>query len=986
MMNGLADDLLDYPEFVPDVENYVPSNCNYMNVEELSYLIFGVSLSILIINIRSCRKNFDHFIEHFQENLFKFSLIIFTETWLTPDYDNIFSIPGYNCHNLYRNQYGGGIKLYVKNCIKAKIIDNFCMLHDLCEMLTIELLLDNHKIMLSSIYHPPTSCHNKNIAFVDLLSLQIREFLHCRVPLIIAGDLNINILNPNNYAYVDMYIRNLFELGLKPLVTIPTRVVKNNLGMRFTILDQVWASHNLQSARTFVIPIDITDHFPVGTIIMFPFYRQSIATSNKSRPLTCGGKELFAIFLSNINIVNINDDPSDTYDTYFKKVFECYNIAFPLRNLSIKSKQPSPWITSRLKECIKKKAKLYRLFLRGRISRGDYTTYRNRLTNALRRSKALYYANEFLEKANSSKLLWSFINDILNKRSKQTLKRVVVDGVVLNGRLLADYINSYFVNIASSITRGLPEQQRYVCLSMPVRESCFLYPTCIMEVMKIIKRMKNHGSKLLDIHPSIVKENVILFANHFVELYNFSIVKTVFPRSLKIARVTPCYKSGLVDLVDNYRPISVLPIFSKVFETLTLNRMNNFIERHSILTTCQFGFRKGRSTTQAVVKLLSHIIEAFHRRIYSACFFLDLRKAFDTVNHALLFQKLQHYGFRGQSLDYLRSYYTNRQQYVKVDHHDSSSLPVSSGVPQGSILGPLCFSLFINDMPLAVDEATVLFADDAAFIVTSPTLEGLYMKIIKLLSDLTEYLNINKLVPNSSKSKLMMFTSRPTGNLLDISFGGEIIEWVKDFKYLGLTITHNLSFSKHISNVSLNVSRITGSFVNLRTMVPLQILIRLFYALVFPHMINHIIIWGSAPQSHMSPLNVRVNNLLRVILGVRRINGRPIVSVNDMYGELGLLKLGSLFKFNLYKFLRLLIAGELPDLATMLLGEHLITHTYNTRQVRFRHPALICETERRAIPHQLIVLYEGIPSEIMNMNLGNSLRAYKRYLFNRQNL
>ena len=358
--------------------------------------------------------------------------------------------------------------------------------------------------------------------------------------------------------------------------------------------------------------------------------------SNKIRPLSAGGRELFSTLLPNIQVITTNDNPSDTYEAYFKKALESYNVAFSIMNRSDKQKQPSPWITYRLKQCIKKKAKLYRLFLKGRISRVDYTTDKNRLTNVLHRSKILYFTKLFMERVGNSKLLWSCINDILNTRNNQTIPEAVVNGAVLSGEALTNHVNNYFINIASSITKGLPQQPMYVCLGIPVRESCFFYPINLMEIMNILAGLKNRGSKLLDIHPSILKENSIWFSSHLVELYNFSLVKSIFPSVLKIAQVTPGHKSGTVDKVDNYRPISVLPLFSKIFEKLIFNRMNGFIEKHNILTTCQFGFCKGRSTTQAIVKLLSQVVQAYHKKMYSACFFLDLRKAFNTINHTLL--------------------------------------------------------------------------------------------------------------------------------------------------------------------------------------------------------------------------------------------------------------------------------------------------------------------------------------------------------------
>ena len=325
--------------------------------------------------------------------------------------------------------------------------------------------------------------------------------------------------------------------------------------------------------------------------------------------------------------------------------------------------------------------------------------------------------------------------------------------------------------------------------------------------------------------------------------------------------------------------------------------MENFISRYDILSSCQYGFRSRRSTTQAVTRLLSYVMEAFHKKIYCACFYLDLRKAFDTIDHSILLRKLNHYGFRGQCYDYLKSYYQNRKQYVYLNGFKSEVLNIANGVPQGSILGPLCFSLYINDLPLAVDAHTVLFADDAAFIVTASTVGELYIKINKLFSDLTTYLNMNRLVPNSTKSKLMMFSTRPIQNLPDLSFANEIIEWVNEFKYLGLTITNKLCFSRHINKVALNVSRITGIFVNIRTFVPYNLLMRLYYALVFPHLINHIIVWGSAPNCHLKVLSTSLNKLLRVMLDVKWINYRPNISTQDMYNQNQILTVESIFKY-----------------------------------------------------------------------------------------
>lgn len=982
-MDELRDVFVDYPEFIPDVDDYIRPNCKYANVECLSDFINGIPLTILMLNIRSCNKNFDQFLSTFCNYISSFTCIILTETWLSEYRDNIFNIDGFYCIDLYRNNYGGGIKVYLKNFIKSKVLGNFNLLNDVMEMLTIELSCSNHRFLLTTVYHPPTSFPVKNMEFVDLFTLYLKQLVDLKIPLIVAGDLNINLLNPNNCVYIDTYIKNLFELGLKPLVTLPTKVNLENIITRFSIIDHIWVSNKLRGDGTLIVPVNITDHFPIVSIISTGLHQIS-NVSTKRRRLTQRRKETFRMFLSNIHVNIVGNNMDTVYNVYFAQVLGDYDRAFPIENYVMKSKHSSAWITPKLKECIKKKAKLYREYLKGHINKRDYTTYKNRLINVIRKSKALYYAQEVLKSANNSKILWSTINSILNRKDSQKLREVKVDDEVLTGKELADYVNRYFVNAAKTVTRGLPQVQGFVCLSVRMRESCFFFPTDYNEVCRVIKSLKNRGSKIFDIHPSILKENLDIFSTHFVQLYNSSLEQAWFPGKLKIARVNPGHKSGPPDKVDNYRPISVLPLFSKVFEKLTLNRMNSFIARHNILTPSQFGFRKGCSTTNAIIKLVTHVVEAYHKKVYCACFFLDLRKAFDTIDHKILLFKLEHYGFRGQCYGYLKSYYQNREQFVHLNDHNSDTMPIVCGVPQGSILGPLCFNLFINDLPLAVEDMTVLFADDAAFVLTANTLDGLLEKIRNLFSDIAGYLRVNKLVPNAAKSKLMMFTSRPTVNLPVMLFEGKEIEWVSEFKYLGLTLTNNLSFSKHINKIALNLSRITGTFINLRSFLPIHILIKLYYALAFPHIQNHIVVWGASPSCQLKSLSVRINNMLRIIQGVTRVNGRPTLSNNQLYKELGLLNLASIFKLNLFKFLKLLIDGELPELFNILLSLHIAPHSYNTRHIRFRHPALVCEIERRALSHQLILLYENIPRDIFEINFRASCGAFKRLLLENQ--
>ena len=252
-----------YPEYVPDLENYIPASCTYVGVDELSTLISSLSLSIFMLNIRSCFKNFNNFLANFCNCLMSFTCMIFTETWLTPERDKIFNIPGFYCYDIYHNQYGGGMKIYLKDCIQSRILENFTVINELLEILTVELFYGGFKFILMSVYHPPSACSPKNIEFVCLFTSYLRSLLNPKLPVIVAGDVNLNLLNPDNLLYIDMFINNLFECSLRPLITRPTRVNPNSPTTGFSILDHIWVPDDFPGANSYVLRVGITDHFPV---------------------------------------------------------------------------------------------------------------------------------------------------------------------------------------------------------------------------------------------------------------------------------------------------------------------------------------------------------------------------------------------------------------------------------------------------------------------------------------------------------------------------------------------------------------------------------------------------------------------------------------------------------------------------------------------------------------------------------------------------
>ena len=299
---------------------------------------------------------------------------------------------------------------------------------------------------------------------------------------------------------------------------------------------------------------------------------------------------------------------------------------------------------------------------------------------------------------------------------------------------------------------------------------------------------------------------------------NLSFQTGVFPRELKIANVVPIFKSGDEMVFTNYRPVSVLPIFSKILERLMYNRLIDYINENKLLYKYQFGFQKGKSTYMAVLTLVDKISEALDNGDYVIGVFLDFSKAFDTVDHDILLRKLEKYGIRGRALDWFTDYLSNRLQYVTYNGAKSKREIIKCGVPQGSILGPLLFLLYINDLSTVSNDCfSVLFADDTNMFVAGKNTSEMCVKLNNDLQEICEWLRCNKLSLNILKSHYMIFTTKnKTAQDLDIKISNTAVERVYDTKFLGVYIDAQLTWKKHIEYTCSKLSKCAGILLKAR--------------------------------------------------------------------------------------------------------------------------------------------------------------------------
>ena len=349
-------------------------------------------------------------------------------------------------------------------------------------------------------------------------------------------------------------------------------------------------------------------------------------------------------------------------------------------------------------------------------------------------------------------------------------------------------------------------------------------------------------------------------------IFNRCILEGIFPNALKLAKILPIHKADSQFEASNYRPISLLPIISKIFEKLIFNRLNDFLSKHKILPSNQFGFQKNNSTEFAVNAILTKITNAFENKEIAYCIFLDFAKAFDTVNHNILLSKLEHYGMRGVCLNLFKNYLANRQQCTESNGTFSDIEVTKCGVPQGSILGPLLFLIYINDIvKLSKILKFYLFADDTTLFYSSKNKADTEYILNNEIANVTEWLISNRLSPNSKKSCYLTFSLIKSNHHTNIKINGQPIEERTKAKYLGVFIDNKLTWKDHLKHINCKLRKGTGTLYKIRDFVPRNILKSLYYSFIQPYVDYNILDWSSTNTSNLECIRISLKKAVRII-------------------------------------------------------------------------------------------------------------------------
>ena len=418
----------------------------------------------------------------------------------------------------------------------------------------------------------------------------------------------------------------------------------------------------------------------------------------------------------------------------------------------------------------------------------------------------------------------------------------------------------------------------------------------------------------------------------YKELINLSFATGVYPDNLKIAKVIPVFKNkGDRLTLSNYRPISLLSNINKNFEKLVHSRLYTFLDLHNCIYELQFGFRTKHSTNHALLSLTEMIRDALDNGKFACGIFIDLQKAFDTVDHKVLLKKLEYYGIRGISNDWFKSYLTNRQQFVSINGYNSSKQPMVYGVPQGSVLGPLLFLIYINDLNKAIKfSKTHHFADDTNLLFADNSLKKIQKFVNLDLKLLNNWLKANKISLNASKTELIVFRDprKKSDHDLKIKIDGKKLVPSKFVKYLGILIDCHLKWNFHIIELKTKLSREVGMLSKIRHYVKLETLINIYHGIFSSLMRYGSQLWGQH-NSAVKKIQVIQNKALRIMnFSSLRASATPL------FRKCNILKLGDIINVQNFLFAHDSLTCNLPS---SLLGQFSLVNTGNNTRNEMYH-------------------------------------------------
>ena len=906
-------------------------DCSYLDIESFKiHKTDSKKLSIIHLNIASLAAHKEELEITLSQLNFKFDVIALSETKIKKDIPPKFDIKidGYKEFSIPTEANKGGVILYISNNFNSKprkdlnkIVEKSCVL----ESVFAEIVIPNKKnIILGCIYrHPSMILSDFNENYLNPLMEKFDDKKHT----FLMGDFNVDLMksdeDEDTTTYFDTITSNLFV----PHIIQPTRITPHSK----TLIDNIFSNvPNFSQAKSGNLTLAISDHLAQFLIIPLDTCFKPPKITRYKRDMKNFDRENFFLDLLSIewnDIIQLdNRDPELSFQQYFSTINSLIDNYMPLRKMTTREikQQQKPWINHEILNEINLRDSKYKKWIHTKHPdtkaelHEEYKTLRNKIRIDIQTEKKKYFEEYFAQNSHNMKHTWKAIKSIIHingNNKSQSNSLIVNKELITDPKAVAETFNDYFTSIADNLQSKIrhfgKDFSNYLKDENP--HSLFIKPTNITEVINNINDINSNKA----LGPTSIPTNIfhqikLTVAKPLADIINLSFEKGTYINMLKISKVIPIFKDKGSDLDHtNFRPISLLSNINKIVEKIMHERLYTFLEKYKCIYEFQFGFRKGHSTTHALLDLTEEIRQHIDSNKFAIGVFIDLQKAFDTVDHHILLKKLHHYGVRGIANKWFESYLSNRQQFVTINGENSSLKPMQYGVPQGSVLGPLLFLVYINDLNNAVKYSkTRHFADDTNLLLANTSLKQLKKHLNLDLKALTQWLKANKISLNAGKTEILVFRNpkKPMNYDPKIKIDGKRIYPSKYVKYLGILIDAHLTWQYHIKTLVPKLTRAAGMISKIRHFVPNHTLKNIYYA-IFSSIMNYgATIWGQNNNEHINRITKLQDRAIRYI---NFANYREPPS--ELYKNSGIIKFKDEIKINNFLYVHDSLNRRLPS-------------------------------------------------------------------------
>ena len=685
---------------------------------------------------------------------------------------------------------------------------------------------------------------------------------------LLLGDFNIDLMFPRH-----RWTSILSSFNLQQLIKYPTRVTVNSC----TLLDHIYVDINCSFKEICVVQCGLSDHFPICITLGFDKVKSSPKTHHEIRFRNFNNFDFNAFIADNDfksfeNMLGISD-PDSALQLWVQIFTSIFNKHTPYCTKRVKTQQHNHWFTSEIK------LELRQRWLLKHGSRVEYKKQRNNVKNLIRKAKKTYFETIINNKV-SQKSIWTAINEITGKKKHVRTNPSI--SLTANDFSSAFACTNSFSNIisdddlfkASHLTQAFCQEKLlggHVKFDVPL-----MTMDDLITYFRILKPKKSCSFD--EISMFMLQLAMPRIVSSLVYIYNLCISKCYFPSIFKKALIIPVHKKGDINNCANYRPISLLSSLCKPLEKHISRHMNIHFARHNLFHTNKSGFRSQHSCQTALIRANEYWLNSINSNKINGSLFIDFKQAFDTINHTILAKKLSYYGLSDSCVQILSSYLTARGQCVSFNKSISPLTNIKCGVPQGSVLGPLLFSIYINDLPLSVLHGTCdMFADDTCIHV-SDACYGNVLSTLQLSADeVFNWATNNFMTIHSQKTKYMIITTWqkhqriPLSNV-SITINKQLIERVSHIKYLGVIVDNNLSWAYHIKEITSKIAKSTYQLARIKHFIDERCRKTFYHAYIHNKLEYGILLFGGAAAHQLRPLKSLQKRALKLVVKISCTN------------------------------------------------------------------------------------------------------------------